>query len=881
MNAGYDEDLSENHFLRELKDEHKATFQRAVQEGWVVCVPRSGSFVSRTLHEDEINVHILVPEQDLSVTRFCSLNGSKILLEDQILHVEHDDAERYSSRLLFEEIFYNDDLHKYSVWCIERPLKASMYVSDNCISVITNLQEAINFLQVELLNGQLRDDLEIKIKDFLYINKNLQRKSMQEQKDLVYELYADCLGMLMENATLKKKITNNKQYQWNIRVSLETYILYALKNILIKSLSACTVSEDAYLNKIIRNLNGIQLNDLRVRSDLQSRIHGGKIELARLDNFVTVLGKIECLRRTVNYISHGISSSVTSDDLLPVLVFLVINVGLSNWTAQLYFMRQFRLSSNSTYETDEISFLITSLEAVIMYIKSGVICGEDKCVNNSDKYDQLMNQSERTSICYLFACIKNGNLSEVKRILTYDRSSQVNDVMLCHPLCTCASCERNWTKQRDLNTCPKDDKGLTPLHVAVLHDQIVIVDFLLDHDTDINVVDSDGMTALHHTCIKGHQNILLLMLHANADPTAIDSRGNTPLHLAVDRGHESCVKALLYLSEHMRAPIDVNIANDNGDTPLHLAARWGYRTIVDILLEYGANCKTTNKKGQTPSMITYSETIAELIRCNAASGNICNDVALFQRRIFAQPCQPMPFQQQCHRALLENKNPSHVKNYVNVMQHRMMDKLLAAIVDGDICLACYYLGLEVYRERPSSARANLCHHPLCDCERCPVTDEDKLERKQRQRALTINACNDLGETALHLASATGRTKMVQLLLDAGANVNVMTKSEGRTPLHLACLNDHVDAARLLLNCATCNIDAKDHDGDTPLHLATMAGNVKPVNLLIRHGAFINARNLQNKTPLQQVEEKLSTAFSTNHAGILKILKQNSIQPPGD
>lgn len=766
--------------------------------------------------------------------------------------------------------------------CIERPLEASMYVSDNCVSVITNLQEAVNFLQAELPDKQLRDDFETKIKDFLYVNKNLGRKSLQTQRDLVHELYADCLEMLMESAALRERAPGSKQFQRNIRVSLETYILYALRDVLLKSLSACTAQEDANLNKIIRNLDGVQLSDLRIRSDLQSRVHGGKIELSRLDCFVTVLGKIECLKRTVNYVSRGTSSSVTSDDLLPVLVFLVVSASLSNWTAQLYFMRHFRLSTSSAYEADETGFLITSLEAAIMHIQSGAIHGEDKCANNLEKYGQLMDQAELTSVGYLFACIRNGNLSEVKRILTCDGSNRVGDAALCHPLCTCASCERNWTKQRDLNACPKDDKGLTPLHFAVLYDQIVIVDFLLDRDTDINAIDSDGMTALHYACIKGHQNILLLMLHANADPALADSRGNTPLHLAVDRGHESCVKALLYLSEHMRMPVDANVANDNGDTPLHLAARWGYCSIVDILLEYGASCTTTNKKSQTPSMVTYSETIAESLRCNAASSNHCHDLS--QRRTLAQPCQSVPFQQPCRRAALENKNLSPPKSYTDAMQHRMMDKLLTAIIDGDTCLACYYLGLEVYRERPPGSRANLYHHPLCDCERCAAISESKLERKPRRRALAINTCNSMGETALHVASATGRTKMVQLLLDAGANVNATARPEDRTPLHLACLNDRVDTAKLLLNCATCDVDVRDRNGDTPLHLATVAGNVKSIGLLIRYGACTNARNLQNKTPLQRAEERLSVIFSEsspNHADVLKILRQNSAQSTGD
>lgn len=116
MNGGYDEDLTENRFLQALRDEHDAIFERAVREGWIVCVPRSDSLASRKLQESEVNAHILVPEQDLSVARFNSLSGREILLEDRVLHVKHDDAEQYSSRLLFEEVFYSDDLRKYRVW---------------------------------------------------------------------------------------------------------------------------------------------------------------------------------------------------------------------------------------------------------------------------------------------------------------------------------------------------------------------------------------------------------------------------------------------------------------------------------------------------------------------------------------------------------------------------------------------------------------------------------------------------------------------------------------------------------------------------------------------------------------------------------------------
>lgn len=116
MNAEYDEDLSENQFLQKLKDEYNTVFQRAIQEGWIVCVPRKGSFVSRKLQKDEVYAHILIPKQDPSTVRFDSLGGSEVLLVDKVLTIDHQNAERCSTRLLFEEVFYSTDLQKYRLW---------------------------------------------------------------------------------------------------------------------------------------------------------------------------------------------------------------------------------------------------------------------------------------------------------------------------------------------------------------------------------------------------------------------------------------------------------------------------------------------------------------------------------------------------------------------------------------------------------------------------------------------------------------------------------------------------------------------------------------------------------------------------------------------
>lgn len=158
--------------------------------------------------------------------------------------------------------------------------------------------------------------------------------------------------------------------------------------------------------------------------------------------------------------------------------------------------------------------------------------------------------------------------------------------------------------------------------------------------------------------------------------------------------------------------------------------------------------------------------------------------------------------------------------------------------------------------------------------------EEFFDKEEKKSHLGINSCNSNGETALHIACENGHTEIVQLLLDAGANVNVINKSEGQTPLHLACLNNQTKVIKLLLNCGNCNINAKDNFGDTPLHLMIRNENSKIAELLLRHGANAKSKNCQAVTPLEEAESKLSNDDNNifnSSTSIIKILKENDLR----
>ena len=67
-----------------------------------------------------------------------------------------------------------------------------------------------------------------------------------------------------------------------------------------------------------------------------------------------------------------------------------------------------------------------------------------------------------------------------------------------------------------------------------------------------------------------------------------------------------------------------------------------------------------------------------------------------------------------------------------------------------------------------------------------------------------------------MAIVAGRRRIIELLLDAGANVNVRMH-KGETPLHTALLSEHTDIAQLLMDHGA-NPDVTNDQGITPRHL---------------------------------------------------------------
>ena len=104
----------------------------------------------------------------------------------------------------------------------------------------------------------------------------------------------------------------------------------------------------------------------------------------------------------------------------------------------------------------------------------------------------------------------------------------------------------------------------------------------------------------------------------------------------------------------------------------------------------------------------------------------------------------------------------------------------------------------------------------------------------------VNAAQGDGMTALHWAAFKDDLEMVQLLLQAGANVKATTRIGALTPLILASKNGDAPIVAALLK-AGADANGASTDGMTPLMAAAVSGNVDAAQVLLDHGAKVNAK----------------------------------------
>jgi ankyrin repeat protein len=143
-------------------------------------------------------------------------------------------------------------------------------------------------------------------------------------------------------------------------------------------------------------------------------------------------------------------------------------------------------------------------------------------------------------------------------------------------------------------------------------------------------------------------------------------------------------------------------------------------------------------------------------------------------------------------------------------------------------------------------------------------DDKAAVRDLLNQKADVNKAQGDGMTGLHWAASNDDLELVQILLDAGADVKAETRLGAVTPLFMACKNGSASVIEALLK-AGASATAPDAHGTTPLMIAAAAGGAEAVKVLLDHGADVNAK----ETSHEQTALMFAAAFNRDAA--IKVL----------
>ena len=132
--------------------------------------------------------------------------------------------------------------------------------------------------------------------------------------------------------------------------------------------------------------------------------------------------------------------------------------------------------------------------------------------------------------------------------------------------------------KNNFNT-PFNYKKSSPLHVAVLTENLDILQYLLQNSINKNPKDDSEMTPLYWAACLGYSEVCKFLLENHVDKNCQTKDGSTPLLIATLNGHFEVCRLLI---EHHA---DKDLGTNEGRTPLHAVADKGRLEICKLLLE--------------------------------------------------------------------------------------------------------------------------------------------------------------------------------------------------------------------------------------------------------------------------------------------------------
>ncbi|MCT1531622.1 ankyrin repeat domain-containing protein [Sphingobacterium daejeonense] len=200
-----------------------------------------------------------------------------------------------------------------------------------------------------------------------------------------------------------------------------------------------------------------------------------------------------------------------------------------------------------------------------------------------------------------------------------------------------------------------------------------------------------------------------------------------------------------------------------------------------------------------------------------------------------------------------------LEEYIETGNHQDLDLLLSQNPDlvkentshdiSPLLLACYYHKNQIIQVILKYIKSITIH------EACAAGLTEQVQFMVDQKPDVINELSSHGFYPLGIAAHFGKEDIVRILLRNRANPNSSSQNGYQVfPIHSALSNGQDNIAKMLIE-AGAEVNVLQSSRISPLHLAAQQGNVDLIIILLEHGANIAIKNDFGQTASDLAAEK--------------------------
>ncbi|KAI9280398.1 hypothetical protein BY458DRAFT_500560 [Sporodiniella umbellata] len=356
------EDIDENPFYKHITTHYMSLFS----ESTYICVPHSKSIRGLSLTKEIIEAHCFQRSPYFRDQLTCTRQKQKsVSLDYPVITTASGYRDKRTAHILAEETVY---LGKYRirVCSIDKLLegeapKKNYYKPGITIPPVRNAKSDLEFLNMFPENLEALGDLQNTLKEFIgsyvYI-KGYNTCTVERIQQMCMKTHQ---AILQKNKLIQDSCRMPSGHDHFQELVENVVMSFLHKKVWIQTLRPLLRSQDDYLDSISQAYSHVVLSQYSLRYPL-SEMHVSCFSEA-IKNFqkiethaTTPLEKAAVVKSTLDLISSAVhdsveqfghstsDTSVTSDEMIPLLAFIMVQSGVRRKASLMYYMQHYRLS---------------------------------------------------------------------------------------------------------------------------------------------------------------------------------------------------------------------------------------------------------------------------------------------------------------------------------------------------------------------------------------------------------------------------------------------------------------------------------------------------------------------------------------------------------